>query len=580
MTDTMIRWDPLFPVTLTAVATVAVLSVLIVLELRRELKYKILRVLCQCLVVGSILLLTLRPSIAVKTDGTSFLLITDGATDAVIDSLKRSDPSLVELDTRRSPSLNGISGTNVSMIVGEGLPAWALNLLPKKEFTFIQSPVREGITALELPDHVYAHRWNEFRGIYNLTTETTTIRLRGPGGIEDSVQLKGPGEVPFSLSWFAKAPGRFNYDLVTSAAKETLPVLIEPERSLNILFVADYPTFESRYLKNFLASKGHRLSIRNQVSRGRYILEFANRPSMNFQTLTKSILDNADLLLINESSWHALGSHEKKNLRSAIQSGLGVILLPLARPNPASSSTQREGGATLRSELISFMPTRQKDTARVRLNREGSFVLPALPLEVKPSTALLTAADRVLSGYVHSGAGKIGYQLLHETYQLGLQEKPDAYSAVWVPLLEKCSRNVMQDFRLKITSPFPFYENQPVEFDVISSGEEPHVRSAGVDVPLAEDAYIDDLWHGRIWWEGVAWHDLTVDSVTLWTHVAGKDSWKAISGNNNRKATALSARKSSAQDTSQVRYDDRVLRITLFILFILASGFLWLAPKL
>lgn len=562
----MIHWDPLFPVIPSIAVTAVVLMVLIALELRRRLKLRAVRVVCQVLLVATVLLLSLRPSIATQSKGASVLLITDGASEAVVDSLRKSNPSLT---SKQITSFNDVSDLNVSVIVGQGLPVWAIDLMPEKKYTFIPSENTEGITGIELADHVYAHRWNEFTGTYNLTGATTTLRLRGPGGMEDSVQLKGPGNVTFTLSFFAKAPGRFNYDFISPAGSETLPVVIEPERNLNILFIADYPTFEVRYLKNFLASKGHRLSIRNQVSRGRYKLEFANRPAMNFQTLSTAVLNSSDLLVIDESSWQTLGSGEQKNLRAAVQSGLGVIVIPQSQSQP------RRG-----SHLISFSATQQKDTARVSLNRAGSFLLPALPIEVKQSTALLTANDRVFSGYIHSGAGKIGYQLLHETYQVGLQEKPEAYSSIWVPLLEKCARSEKQDFKLKITSPFPVYDNQPIEFDVVSSGKEPHVRSAGTDIPLAEDAYIDDLWHGRVWLEGTTWHDLTVDSISTWIHLAKKDSWKVLSGVNNRKATALSATMDSTSTSMQTSYDDRVVRFTLFTLFILAAGFLWLAPKL
>jgi hypothetical protein len=568
MTDTMIHWDPLFPVTLSVVFATVVLTTLIILELRRKLRYTTIRIICQCVLVTSVLLLSLRPSISSQSKGNSILLITDGVTDAMIDSLTRNDRSLIAIDARELSSMNDLSKIHVSVIAGSGLPSWAINLLPQKNYQFVPSESSEGISAIELPENVYAHRWNNIHGTYDLTGESALLKLRGPGGLEDSVKLKGPGTVPFSLSYFSKAPGRFNYDIITPASTETLPVVIEPERQFNILFIADYPTFEVRYLKNFLASKGHRLSIRNQVSRGRYKLEFANRPSMSFQTLSTAVLNDADLLVIDESSWHSLGTAEQKNLRASIQNGLGVIVIPQSPQNKN------------RSQLIQFTPGDQKDTVRVSLNRAGSFLLPALPFEIKESTALLSANDRVLSGYTHSGAGKIGYQLLHETFQIGLQGKTEAYSSIWVPLLEKCARSEQDDFRIKVTSPFPFYENQPVEFDIISSGKEPHVQTAESDVPLSEDSYIDDLWHGKIWLEGSTWHQLRVDSISKWIHLAKKDSWKTLNNSNNRKATALSASFDTSEVASQVTYNDRMLKIVLFTLFILASGFLWLAPKL
>lgn len=568
MIETMIHWDPLFPVIPSIVVALVILLGLLLFEWRRKLRYTVIRMVCQCLFVASVLLITLRPSISTDTKGDSVLLITRGGTAARVDSLKRSDPSLVAMDAKNLLSLNDLSNMHVRIIVGSGLPSWAIDLLPEKNYRFIPSTAADGVSGIELPGQVYANRWNEIRGTYDLSGATAKLKLRGPGGIEDSVELKGPGHVPFSLSYFSKTPGRFNYDIITPTGDETLPLVIEPERNFSVLFVADYPTFEVRYLKNFLASKGHRLAIRNQVSRGRYKLEFANRPSMSFQTLSTSVLNEADLLLIDEPSWHALSLAEQKNLRAAAQEGLGVIVIPGSKPD------------TRRPQLVRFTTTHHKDTVRVSLNRAGSFLLPALPLEVKQSTALLTANDRVLSGYQHSGAGKIGYQLLYETYQAGLHAKPDMYSGLWVPLLEKCARSEKQDFKLKITSPFPFYENQPITFDIISSGKEPHLLYLETEVPLSEDAYIDDLWHGKIWLEGPAWHDLRLDTTATWIHLAKKDTWRNLNDNNTRKATALAAVQASTNKTTQTRYDDRPLKIALFILLILAAGFTWLAPKL
>jgi hypothetical protein len=506
-------------------------------------------------------------------------LITDGYSDEIIDSLKTKNPAIQLVSTPgakpyrdASPlkSLNELSslGSRVSMIAGNGLPAWAIELMPEKQFVFTPAEEPEGITGINIPDHVYAHRWNEITGTHRMTGEATTLRLRGPGGLEDSVQLKGPGDVPFKLSYFAKAPGRFNYDLVSSATSETLPVVIEPERNFNILFVADYPTFETRYLKNFLASKGHRLAVRNQVSRGHYKLEFANRPAANFQAITAAVLKDADLLVIDESSWHSLNSAEQRNLQAATNDGLGVVFLPGSKPDKR------------RSPLIQFTATSDKDTAGVSLSRAGSFILPALPVEVKQSTSLLASNGRVLAGFRHLGAGKVGYQLLNETYQVGLQGKSDAYSAIWVPLLEKCARSNNQEFKLKITSPFPFYDNHPISFDIISSGDVPHVTYGTAEIPLAEDAWIDDLWHGKIWLEGNTWHDLNVDSVSHWIHIAKNGAWKTLNANNTRKATALAARQTASNDLTQTTYDDRLIRVLLFSLFIFSAGFIWFSPKL
>ena len=553
--------EPLFSPSLSIAIALAVLGALVFLEIKRKLKYLVPRLIAQLLLVTSILLLTLRPSIETKDDQT-ILLLTEGYQQKTIDSLTTQDHSLKPVAFASVNELSKLNG--VSVITGDGLPLWAIDLLPAKNYSFISSAHPQGITSIETDDHIYAHRWNHVRGTY--AGEAALLKLRGPGGIDDSVKVTNGA---FSLSFFAKAPGRFSYELVTPRGNETLPLVIEPEQTFNIVFVSNYPTFENRYLKNFLASKGHRLSIRNQVSRGLYKFEFANRPSDNFQSLTPALLNETDLVVIDERSWHSLSGGEQKNVQAAINNGLGVIVLPDAKPEKRSPY------------LLQFSTTQEKDTSRVSLGRVGSLGLPTLQLETKQSTAILTAANnRVVSGYVHSGSGKVGYQLLNETYPVGLQGKAEAYSALWVPLLEKTARTIKQDFKLRITSPFPHYEDEPISFDIISSGNEPALSIDNIQFPLTEDVYVDDLWHGTVWLSGNTWHDFVIDSITTPVHVAKEGTWKSVRSNNNRKATALHSGSSADTEYVATARDYGKIKTILFSIFVLAAGFLWLSPKL
>lgn len=547
--------DPLFPLVPSVVVAVVVLITLLFFEFKRKLRFVVLRAVAQTLIILSVLLLTLRPSITTSTNHKSEVLLTDGYVQSTVDSL--------QLEPVKVSSYNELPGhPNITAITGNGLPSWALDLLASKNYSFIPSPLPKGITKIEVDHHIYAHRWNEIRGTYN--GPDSLIKLRGPGGAEDSVKI---ADGAFSLSFYAKAPGRFNYDLITSEGTETLPLLIEPERAFNIVFISGYPTFEMRYLKNFLASKGHRLSIRNQVSRGLYKFEFANRPASNFNSLTPALLNETDLIVIDELSWSALSSIEQKSVKTAVENGLGIVMLPEAKPG--------------KNPLIRFTTTQQKDTVRLQLGRAGSVRLPALTVEAKESTPLLTASDkRVVAGYTYSGKGKIGYQLLNETYQVGMQSKAEAYSTLWVPLLEKCARNLNEDLKLKITSDFPYYENQPISFDVISSGKQPALTIDNIQFPLTEDVFIDDLWHGTTWLNGNQWHQFTLDSTSTFVHVVKSGAWKSVSAANNRKATAALAGKQTSTEISGVTTDDSMIKIVLFAIFLLSAGFIWLAPKL
>ncbi len=579
MTEATIHWDPIFPLLPTLLGGLVVMAVLVYLEYRRKLKYRTLRIFAQILFVTCVTLLFVRPTIASNQSRSSILLLTDGYDESDVDRLITEDRSLRLFTTPGTKpyknstalqSLNELSriGREISGIAGAGLPQWAIELMGNHNFVF-HHPGTTGISTLDLPNQVFAHRWNKLSGTYDLDSGTVTLKLRGPGGMEDSVTLTGSGRLPFALSFFTRAPGRFNYELITPGSTEILPLTIEAEKELAITIISDYPTFEVRFLKNFLATKGHRLSIRTQVSKGRFKFEFANRASAEFPTLSTSILGKTDLLLIDERSWQALSSGEQRNVRSAITDGLGVLTLPEQAPGKKPT-------------LLPFDPVQVKDTVTVRLERAGTVNLPVLTLITKePTISMMSSTDgRIVSGYVESGAGKIGYQLLQETYRVGLENKMDTYAALWVPLLEKCARKLSDEYSIRITSPFPVYENEPIDFSVVGAGKKPEVKVDDHALPVSEDLRVDDLWHGRVWLEGNSWHRITADSTTKWIHVAKVNAWRELRASNHARATALASAESSSQGIAYISYDDRMVKVILFTLLLIAAAFLWLSPKL
>src|ERR1041385_2156663 len=241
--------DPLFPPGLSIIVALIVLGVLVFFEVRRKQRFLLFRIVAQALIVTSVFLLTLRPSTQITNHQSRILLTSDHE--------QKLPDSLSSFERIKVSSYNELSKLNgIKVIAGNGLPSWALDILPSKNYSFIPSSQPTGITAIETDEHVYAHRWNTIRGTWH--GDGSLIKLRGPGGIEDSVKTSANGE-SFTLSFFAKAPGRFNYELITPKGSETLPLVIEPERVFNVIVVNNYPTFELRYLKNFLTSEERRV---------------------------------------------------------------------------------------------------------------------------------------------------------------------------------------------------------------------------------------------------------------------------------------------------------------------------------
>ncbi|MFZ6013286.1 MAG: hypothetical protein ACOYXT_23290 [Bacteroidota bacterium] len=554
-------------------------------ESRRAYRFKEIRIIAQLIMLFALGNIFLRPYYKTKISN-SVILLTPGYYSRQVDSLLKIDPTLKLVHTydtkpfRHSASLNSYHElssmrSDISYIIGNGLPPHALELVQHHAFEFIPSPSPEGILQLTLPKKIIANRKNSITGALN-NSSTTKLCLSGPGGKEDSIVINKKGHQQFRLNFEPKRPGNFLYTLTVSDGKgaviETIPVSVTEQRPSEILFMLNYPTFETKYLKNFLG-KRDRLTIRYLISRHTYRYEFVNRDQRQINKINKTTLDEFDCIVIDTDALQSLSSAELSSLREAVRSGLGVLVLFNESPEKIRSV----------QSLLPFsfekIPT---DTASLSIDAK-KIVLPAWPLRPQPATfvrPVIVNKNRMLAGYVHQGAGKIGFQLLQETFGLTLKGDSISYSSLWSKLIENISRDDLNKSSVRITSLPPYFEDEPVNVEVIAT-EEPELFHGEAEVPLAEDVVIDDLWHGRIWAGSPGWHSLTItqDSTELFYYTSEPGAWKSLSIANAIHQTGIG--KAKATSEKKTHQENRLVPPWIFfVIFLLSAGFLWLAPKL
>jgi hypothetical protein len=582
MTRTL-EWNPILPIVPLVLAAAASLAALLALEWKRKQKFRSARLASQFIIVLCLFGLLARPSSVITSPAGPLVVLTSGYNPHVVDSLVAAvsgllvvslpgaepDTRAIKVTERDIPLLSG----NPVWVAGSGLPRYALSEIPFG-FSFLPAPTPEGITDVTVPRHLTVDVPAQIRGTYHANgagAGRRWIRLVGPGGPEDSTSITTAGDTAVSLNLVSAVPGTLMYrvDETDSAGNvlqsSSLPIYVQQPKKLEVLIISDYPTFELRHLKNFLADKGHRVGMRNRVSRNRYHQEFANRPAYNLNLLTAAILENVDVLIVDQASHAAMSGSERNHLMHSLQSGLGLIFLPAAT-TPGSH------------QLITFNRlTGEQDTVQLQLQGTRA-TLPALALKPTGEISPLITAERgrVVAGCRCTGDLKIGFQLLRETYQLGLQGKSAIYSSLWTPLLEKVAREHEADFRISIDSEFPVFTNEPQDISVVSSGAMPDTFYDGVKVPLVEDVRVDDWWHGRLWADGNRWHRISADSTMIPFFDLHPSEWNAL-----RVARQM---KSNANHLGQSKQQFRQARrrnwdTAFFVFFVLASGFLWLAPK-
>jgi len=555
-------------------------------EIQRRHRYLAWRIIAQLVVLLSLIGLILRPSMKTEKAIGAALLLTRGYDKNAADSLVRAiglrtirvfdAASYSNSETLSSWHLLQKDAKDIRFVLGEGIPASALDEFDL-HFDYIKGTMPYGITQLSI-EPLKKNQINFIQGQVNYNDGPATLKLVGPAGVEDSLQLKGQGTVPFSLSILARQEGKFIYQLNLIAGgkmigSENLPVEILPEKKLTILFLQQYPSFETRYLKNYLGEKGHAVTMRYQVSKTVFRYEYANRDKQVFPKLSSQLLSGTDLLMTTPEALKDLSAGESQTLQTAMKEGLGVLLL--------FSQPVKELQKIFPYELI---PVNTDTVSLASLQWKDKLTLPATPLRVNalPSIQALfkDKENKILSGYFYNGSGKTGFQFLNETYRLMLEGKVNEYARLWSPLIESTSRRKQENFKINITTPFPWFAEEPIHFEIISSSEAPELAYDSIRIPLKEDVGISQLWHGTVWVDHSGWHQLSLqDSTRFNFYVSAEKDWVTLNKTNLllRNRTYRAEGRSGSSLITGYR---PVSPLLFFLLFIFASGVLWLLAKL
>jgi uncharacterized membrane protein len=583
----MMSFSSLLPIELAVSALVLLAAFFIGLEWRRKQSLRVLRIISVCVMILALAGIILQPAYEVEKSST-VILLTANYDQKKVDSLLQLNGSAMQRHVEGVKSHKGSKllsysdlpsiQDDIQFVVGEGLPNHALDLLEHKTFQFIPSNQTEGITQLHIDETILANRKNTIEGLYYNEWGKTKIILKGPAGKEDSLLIEKTGKQPFQLSLQPKQSGNISYELIIKkidgkTSSEILPIHVDESKSLRILFLQSYPTFEILYLKNFLTAKGHRLLLRYQLSKNNFRFEYGNLPAQQFSGLTTEVLNRFDLVLMDANELKTLSPTEQTTLHKSIQNGLGLLML---NADPSKETKRR----------INFFPFQvqkiKTDTTTLVISK-ASLTLPALPYRVNEASSaksILKNKSGIVSGYKNQGLGKIGFQFLQQTYQLTLAGDSINFSNLWSPVIENIARPNASSSKIKIKIPFPIYEDEPIDLKILSTLENPMLLADSIQIPLQEDVMLDGVWHGRIWAAEAGWHMMQLQDVSQYYYVSKTQEWKSLSVAQQIKTNQVLSRASETIPSEKVMESKMMNPIYFYLLFVLTAGFLWIAPKL
>ena len=545
-------------------------------EYQRKLRFRTLRIMAQTLLFLALLGVYFRPGFYQQKTSEGVLLLTSGYSASTVDSVLKAENGLSVVHKKGVPSYRGSvewddrdlerNSSSIRWVAGEGFSFAELDRIKDVHFKFLPTSMSEGIQSLEISRDVTVGNTAVISGTIN-SSKNQWLRLSGPGGVEDSAQLS-PGRSSFRLSFIPKKIGTMLYHLqLGEEVKEPVPVVVKQEEKLRILFLQNYPTAESHALKNFLEEKGHVLVVRQQLSKENFLFSFSNTTPTRFSIIDEKLLKGFDVLVIDEASLGSFTKRHQAALLAAVENGLGVHVLPWEEFKKVDWIFPTEPEKT------------DQDTLHVKLRK--SYVLQRSPYQWQERQGFIPvwrANEKILSGYFLMGKGKVSSKVITETFPIRFQGDEKDYAQVWSQLITRIARTTSRD-RLSIQRAMPIYSGDPLTIELITKRTNPTVNADDLPVSLREETFVDQVWKGKLWAGEAGWHKITSEEDTLHYWVSKPEEWRSLGLAHQRDQNSLKQGNDSTVTAFSFHFREIPL-LFYFIVFLMAAGFLWLAPKL
>ncbi len=585
-----LTFDPVFPTGMLLGLLVLLFVGLAVAEWQRKMSKRTPRMIALFLLFLGVSGLFFKPAYfspnAISTD----ILLTSGYRKEHVDSLLQLYPQAAVFRTSEAESFAGsveltsladLEGLNseIRFVLGEGLPLYALGSL-SSGVEYLPGAQPKGLLSVDIPENLKAGRPEQLNLVFSEGKGDRAIRLTGPEGPTDSVTLQEKRS-DYSVAFTPKLPGRWTYKLeVLDSAGAVLqtypvPVQVERERKLQMVFLQQFPSFETTYLKNHLARQGHAIATRYKLSQNKFRFESANGAPASFQRIDQALLATTDLLFIDAEALAGLSGNEKLALEEAVSGGLGLLVWPGNIFNEWRQNWLPFDFAEASSDTLSVNLAGKE---QLRLSSSGNYITP------QPETYAiwLQNGGGLAAAYQYKGIGAVGTVMWTDSYKLVLKGNAGVYGLLWAEVIDGIAKKEQFCCSLVWESGMPHYPHEPLPFRLLANGEAaPELYFGGERVPLREDWQVDNLWYGTIWPGNTGWDSLTVAGKPTYFFVHVQGEWASVEAAERMERNKLQSEKpADGKNIQSTQTATPVPPLIFYLLVLLGAGGLWLAPKL
>tara|TARA_R110002012_G_scaffold283304_1_gene473530 strand:- start:54086 stop:55840 length:1755 start_codon:yes stop_codon:yes gene_type:complete len=533
------------------------------------------------LAVVSLIMLALKPTIQKNASSTIGVLLTPDFNQYQLDSLKKNHKNLKIVPYSINQSIgNAKDSVGSFYILGKGLAAFDFWQLEKRPVKIIRGYYPKGITKLNYPSAAFVGDDVTVQGSYSEGKKGNRLVLSSPRGTGiDSIRLGGLVEENFKLTMHPNVVGKFKYALVekdslsTILSSEPLPLHIQERQSLKILMINNFPTFETKYLKNYLAEVGHQVTIRTQLTKNKFKYEYFNTAQQAFYNFTEKQLERFDLLFIDFESYLGLSRTDRSALDNSLKNnGLGLFIQP---------SVSFFNATPERSDF-SFVTA---ESLKTSLGFAPEVLVDKFPYNFKPEFGLEQIhqdKDQTLTAYQRRVNGRVGTTVLQNTYELLLKGHKEVYEQFWAEVVTRLAKRNMATTEWLQSSKFAF-QDEPFDFKIRTTVLNPEVLNTDqTQIPLRQDMDLVNNWYGTSFPRTLGWQQLYLKNDSLSTYdyyVMDTLNWKSL-----RAFQTLEANQRHFDGTTKkqktVQFWAPINPFWFFLIFITAMGYLWLASKL
>lgn len=505
--------------------------------------------------------------------------------DSLAPARARPLPSLLTLAEQR-PALHRLH------VLGRGLPAADLPMLGTVPVRPYAGAAFTGFCTAFWQQQLAVGEVLRVEGRVALprSSAPTWVCLRAAGTVRDSVLLPAGSDV-FRLHYQPKTAGLAVYELLLRRggrplATEPVPAVITAAPLPAVLLLAATPSFELKYLKNYLAEAHYPVALRTAVSRGLVQTDFVNQPALSLDRLTPALLAHYAVVVTDAPSLAGLSEAENQALQAAIRAGrLGLVLLadtaPIPRNTPARTdfAVLPRAAAQAGPQLLSWPDAPAEARGPLPAQLRPSPVLRAL---VSGPGQVLGAASRRV------GLGFVVVSVVPETFRWGLQGRTPVYTTFWNRMLKAAVPPAPAAASWHTGSRWP-HPYQPLTLH-LAAGTLPEALptvlalagSPPVRLALRQDTRLPE-WSTAQFWPGAAgWHEVSGPGhIAYRFYVFAPNNW--LGPELLERQLALRQRVIPAEIANTPVLATVVQpwsAMWFFGLFLLAAGYLWLEEKL